>query len=964
VNAPTLIADNTTQYTVTLTFTDNDGYDDIRCIRVLFNYTEAGGNEANGRGYMNWGETDADVTQWGGTWIIADATGGGRWAYRTDEWGGITYITPLSCETITNGNASGGSGSRTVTWTFTVKPAWSFNPVMNDADAWVADGVIGQWNAYVIGWIDGQDPFDVVAAPCSTTCSTPHPPILSDPTNLTVNVAIHPDDTSADEYVIKITPNVGGRMYVQGDGSLGSAPFWADKSTWDTTTVTGLLPAFTYAFSVRASRSLAGYCPSIWGNSAQVTTDVTMPVINPYQGIPFSPWVRGQCPFRSVGSDEWGPLWDLSIGSMGRGLAGGLDADCYDWRDIDSGSGWGTPAFSGRYTTLEFLQYARDHQAAPLITANMFGGGYRDWSHPTNPGIFVCQTINPDGLAADWVRYTNIILQNYRQGDEGNLSGEDLRVYNSIVNWDVKPKLMAPAEGTVPNVEYWEIGNEPELGGYGDFLTNHYLGPTDYRDRYKLISQAMLAVDPTLKFGPCLITPHDPNGSGQWLTELAADSAVQLDFVGYHPYYNSIKNSWYYHDGLTNGLRNCRAFLNDRTAGIRSIMNQHGRTDFGLIASEWNAVNWDAPSMVQASMASALGAAETCFTFAEDGVLAGNFWAKPNRSLGLSQTFAGLVDHMGDILVVTGTQMQYEPDNADFRIYITKNSGDDSTIMIWGLNFDENVAVTVNLGLTFCQVTSATLKHLGKPGNDAAGGDTSLTHYTGMAWDEQDVTAGFNISNFPFTMEDAEITLLILDIESIDSDEDGILDHLDNCPSIVNPQQEDLDQDQIGDACDDDIDGDGVLNAQDNCPLIANPNQEDLDQDQIGDACDDDMDGDGRPNDQDNCPSVANPQQEDSDQDGFGDACDLCPNNLPGIPVDANGCPEPVPGDMNLDGDVDQEDFGRFQGCLTGPANPVTDPNCLDANLDGDIDVDQDDFIIFQGCISGANVPADPDCGD
>jgi hypothetical protein len=59
---------------------------------------------------------------------------------------------------------------------------------------------------------------------------------------------------------------------------------------------------------------------------------------------------------------------------------------------------------------------------------------------------------------------------------------------------------------------------------------------------------------------------------------------------------------------------------------------------------------------------------------------------------------------------------------------------------------------------------------------------------------------------------------------------------------------------------------------------------------------------------------------------------------------------------------VDLEDFGRFQACLTGPAVPVTDPNCLAAKLDGDRDVDRDDFVIFQDCMTGANVPADPAC--
>lgn len=69
-----------------------------------------------------------------------------------------------------------------------------------------------------------------------------------------------------------------------------------------------------------------------------------------------------------------------------------------------------------------------------------------------------------------------------------------------------------------------------------------------------------------------------------------------------------------------------------------------------------------------------------------------------------------------------------------------------------------------------------------------------------------------------------------------------------------------------------------------------------------------------------------------------------------------------TPGDFDQDGDVDQQDFGRFQACLTGPGIIQDEPSCAAARLDADVDVDQDDFGIFQRCFSGPNQPANPNC--
>ena len=69
-------------------------------------------------------------------------------------------------------------------------------------------------------------------------------------------------------------------------------------------------------------------------------------------------------------------------------------------------------------------------------------------------------------------------------------------------------------------------------------------------------------------------------------------------------------------------------------------------------------------------------------------------------------------------------------------------------------------------------------------------------------------------------------------------------------------------------------------------------------------------------------------------------------------------------GDFDLDGDVDQTDFGHFQHCLTGPFGEQAEPDCLDADFNGDERVDQQDLNLLWSCLSGANLPADPRCVD
>jgi len=164
----------------------------------------------------------------------------------------------------------------------------------------------------------------------------------------------------------------------------------------------------------------------------------------------------------------------------------------------------------------------------------------------------------------------------------------------------------------------------------------------------------------------------------------------------------------------------------------------------------------------------------------------------------------------------------------------------------------------------------------------------------------------------------------------LDGDGDGMPYDLDNCPTIANPNQRDLDMDKIGDACDPDIDNDGVLNDPDNCPYARNPDQEDTNHNTIGDACED-LDGDGRLGYRDNCPNIPNPLQEDMDTDLIGDVCD---DDRDGdlVDNDVDNCPDKFNG-PSADNQANQDGDQYGNACDLCPKLSSSDNN--DADKDG-----------------------------
>ena len=120
---------------------------------------------------------------------------------------------------------------------------------------------------------------------------------------------------------------------------------------------------------------------------------------------------------------------------------------------------------------------------------------------------------------------------------------------------------------------------------------------------------------------------------------------------------------------------------------------------------------------------------------------------------------------------------------------------------------------------------------------------------------------------------------IVIKFGAKDTDKDGIVDKLDECPEVAGLKE--------FNGCPD-TDGDGIPDKDDACPDVAGLKE--------FDGCPD-TDGDGVPDKDDKCPDVAGPAENggcpwpDTDGDGVLDKDDLCPNEAG--PASNKGCPEP-----------------------------------------------------------------------
>lgn len=187
-----------------------------------------------------------------------------------------------------------------------------------------------------------------------------------------------------------------------------------------------------------------------------------------------------------------------------------------------------------------------------------------------------------------------------------------------------------------------------------------------------------------------------------------------------------------------------------------------------------------------------------------------------------------------------------------------------------------------------------------------------------------------------------------------DTDGDGIIDRVDECPETPEDYDTYLDKDGCPDT---DNDRDGILDLNDQC--MHDP--EDFDDWEDDDGCPEfDNDNDGWSDAEDRCPNKAEDKdgfkdddgcpEGDNDGDGVSDFDDKCPNSpedMDGF-EDTDGCPE---GDNDGDGIADYED------------ECPTDPEDLDGfeDADGCPELDNDGDTIADIVDECPNSPEDFD---
>jgi hypothetical protein len=520
-------------------------------------------------------------------------------------------------------------------------------------------------------------------------------------------------------------------------------------------------------------------------------------------GSYLNPGVRGlanadQALDRHDNSDQTAMVAMMPVvrGSSMRGVSGGLNADIYDWRTRNGGP---------RPTTLQFLQMARDYDAELYITANVRGLTEPD---PNTPGFrryYTTDTATLAGVAADWVRYCNRIVQTYHQGDTIT-DTRDAAILNSLT-WstsyinefgtsDLHTTLPAVGEAPLKKVKYWEIGNEPLVSLANAYSTTNaytFSGTagnstfSDYVNRYIAISTAMIAEDPTIKVGPCIVNARA--GDNHDILDALLASGARVDFIAYHPYgsmgdyqippstASTVKPAGAsFQQGYLSGVyREQFNFLADIKAVVASRrVSQVNTMEYAATENDVSDFRTN-NSYQEGTMAHALGTVESIFSWGRMGLSAAHYWIwifanstvrdDEANKFAVTMAYEKLRDRLGDRLLGSF-------DSNDKVHAYAVGSSTSTTLTVWAMNFSNDTTMPLTLQVSNANGISNTRVYMERL--QAISGVTTLASANlglqmpfgpqrQVDWTSRVQLVGADPSNLTVSLPAATLTLLTIE---------------------------------------------------------------------------------------------------------------------------------------------------------------------------------------------------------
>jgi hypothetical protein len=383
---------------------------------------------------------------------------------------------------------------------------------------------------------------------------------------------------------------------------------------------------------------------------------------------------------------------------------GGSLSDVYHWQSNTATQGYANPSD----TFDAFMQVAQQAGMQPMITVNYGSGTPQE--------------------AAGWVQYAN-------KGGPG-------------YNGPVPTYSGGSSTGHTYGIKYWEIGNEVYGDGtYGaqwEFNQNT-LGPTTYANNVVAFSQAMKAVDPSIKIGLVLTTP------GYWPDGVTSSSSPQpwndtvlplacsaSDFVIVHWYpYSSSSTP----DQVLATSRQIPSMVSAVRAKLNQYCGSHASA-VQIMVTETNGASFN-PGQRATGWYDGLFLADMYMTMLENGVANVDWWLTHDDLLSSGACNGSTCDppaqtpfppyyalqmltHLGQ---AGDTMISSSSSQSLVAVHAVRQANGNLAVLL--VNEDPNNSYTVSLGLTgYTASATATIYTYGTSGGgiiSSSGSSSSVT---------------------------------------------------------------------------------------------------------------------------------------------------------------------------------------------------------------------------------------------